>query len=356
MLTELFKIKDLAPIWPLVHFLYCQPSLLYVFDKGTLRDIIISAIGARQGDVFGSALFCNGIQSFFKDAMKASWAQVRLICDDGTFVGEPRTIARVLDWMVKNCKPRTGLELRADKCEILQPLSARNPAADAAVADMVAKHNIKMHTDAMPLLGSVIGLDDAARRQFVLAKVNLVSQTLRKLEHPDISLQLATNMMRISVTPRLTYLFRTLPPHVCLEGAELLRTRIIKSFCNKQVLTVAGDLETQLFLPESLAGVGISDPVATLQAAYYASLAAVVRDMTATRFYFTTDGLQMEERHLWEDIVAAAKKPRGHNSCRFARSDPKTSGQSCAWRRTPYWSGSWPLCSWRRRRSDARFR
>ena len=310
MLTELFKIKELAPIWPIVHFLYSQPSLLYVFDKGLLRDVIVSAIGARQGDPFGSALFCNGIQSFFKDAMAACIVQVRLICDDGTFVGEPADVARVLEWMVANSKMRTGLELRADKCAILYPRHGQ--AQNAEITALQAKHQFKIHVGSMPLLGSVIGLDDTQRRQFVLDKVNLVSQTLLKLEHQDISLQLAANLMRISVTPRLTYLFRTLPPHVCIDGATLLRTRIIRAFCKKMVLPAAGpasDLEAQLFLPETMAGLGVSDPVGTLHAAYYASLATVVCDLNVTSFASTSEGVRMSERNLWADVIKAARLP-----------------------------------------------
>ena len=308
MLSELFKIKELAPIFPLVHFLYSQPSLLYVFDKGLLRDVIVSAVGARQGDVFGSALFCNGVHSFFKDAMVESGAQVRLICDDGTFIGEPAAIIHVFDWMAKHCKKRTGLELRADKCAILYPRPGQ--AAIQSITTLVEQHKLKVHVGSMPLVGSVIGLDDVARQKFVLDKVKLVAQTLLKLQHSDISLPLASTLMRMSVTPRLTYLFRTLPPHVCQEGAELLRRLILKAFSKKMVLPKSGpdsDLEVQLFLPDVLAGVGVSDPVATLPAAYYASLATVVCDMKVS--VFSRDGTSTE-RHLWDDIVAAAHAPR----------------------------------------------
>ena len=41
MRQELFKIKKLAPIFPLGRFLYSQPSLL----KGLLRDVFVRAVG-----------------------------------------------------------------------------------------------------------------------------------------------------------------------------------------------------------------------------------------------------------------------------------------------------------------------
>ena len=97
----------------------------------------------------------------------------------------------------------------------------------------------------------------------------------------------------------------------------MLRRLIIKAFSNKMVLPKAGpgsDLETQLFLPDALSGVGISDPVATLPAAYYASLATVVCDITVTVLSSSSAGVQLTGRNLWSDIIGAARAPQDPQS------------------------------------------
>ena len=89
VLENLFSHPQLSQIWRLAHFLYSDPSLLYLFDGVQLVDTLLSQEGVRQGDVLGPLLFCIGVHKLYEECMSVSGAQGVAIADDFTLVGRP---------------------------------------------------------------------------------------------------------------------------------------------------------------------------------------------------------------------------------------------------------------------------
>ena len=65
VLTELFKVDCLHPVWRLAHWAYKGPSDLLALDRGHLRRSIVSAQGVKQGDCFGSFLFSLSLHPYY---------------------------------------------------------------------------------------------------------------------------------------------------------------------------------------------------------------------------------------------------------------------------------------------------
>jgi hypothetical protein len=128
----------------------------------------------------------------------------------------------------------------------------------------------------MPLVGSCIGLDDDARRAFVIEKVKSAIALLPNLPHPSI--QAAAIFLRTSVFTQLNYLLRSLPPAVTMPGATMFRDAAIGTLFDKMRISrddaTAAIVANQLFLPSALGGFGLADPVKIAPAAYLASIIA----------------------------------------------------------------------------------
>ncbi len=62
------------------------------------------------------------------------------------------------------------------------------------------------------LLGSIVGLDDDAKRAWVLKKIDEYKPKLQRLLHGSVPVQSALLLLRSSINASPTYLFRTLPP------------------------------------------------------------------------------------------------------------------------------------------------
>ena len=310
VLKAIFAQDSLKHLWRFVHMCYSVPSLLFLFVDGGLLTTMLSSEGLRQGDVLGSLLFCIGVRQFYADTIMKSGAQGVAICDDLTIVGPPEQVVIAFQHIVAHSKAQTGLEVSIPKCSVFLPrtnqvvpeyfvaLKATHPAFSTQIGGV------------MPLVGSCIGLDDDARRDWVTAKVKETIPLLNNLLHPSISIQAAVIFLRTSVFAHLNYLLRSLPPAVTAPGAKIFRDAAINTLCDKlriERTDVATDtVSKQLFLPAALGGLGFADPVAIAPAAYIASVVACSPLFVTTSFH----NVSGEHASSADNIVTASMIPQ----------------------------------------------
>jgi hypothetical protein len=257
---------------------YSQPSLLFLFVNGNLLSTLLSSEGLRQGDVLGSMLFCIAVCQFYIDSVRKSGAQGVAICDDLTLVGPPDQVVSALRFIVEHSKALTGLEVSVPKCAVVLPRPGQQtPVFFAALKAQHPTFTVQVG-GIMPLVGSCIGLDDDARRAFVIEKVESAIVLLPNILHPSISIQAAAIFLRTSVFTQLNYLLRSLPPAVTIPGATKFRDAALGTLFDKMRLSrcdaAATIVAKQLFLPAAMGGFGLADPVKIAPAAYLASIIA----------------------------------------------------------------------------------
>jgi hypothetical protein len=119
----------------------------------------------------------------------------------------------------------------------------------------------------MPLVSCCIGLDDDARRAFVIEKVESPIALLPNILHSSVSIQAAAIFLRTSVFTQLNYLLRSLPPAVTIPGATKFRDVALGTLFDKIRLSRSDAAATvvakQLFLPAAhamhMGGFGLAD-------------------------------------------------------------------------------------------------
>jgi len=295
VLKAIFAQPSLKHIWRFAHMCYSQPSLLFLFVNGNLLSTLLSSEGLRQGDVLGSMLFCIAVRQFYIDAVRNSGAQGVAICDDLTLVGPPEEVVSAFKFIVEHSKALTGLEVSVPKCAVFLPRPGQqNPAYFATLKAQHPTFTVQVG-GVMPLVGSCIGLDDDARRAFVIEKVESAIALLPNLLHPSISIQAAAIFLRTSVFTQLNYLLRSLPPAVTMPGAIMFRDAAIGTLFDKMRIgrgdAAAAIVANQLFLPSAMGGFGLADPVKIAPAAYLASIIACSPLFVTTSFDPVTDAI-----------------------------------------------------------------
>jgi hypothetical protein len=198
-------------------------------------------------------------------------------------------------YVVEHSKADTGLQVSVPKCAVFLPRAGQqNPAYFAALKAQHPTFTVQVG-GVMPLVGSCIGLDDDARRAFVIEKVKSAIALLPNLLHPSVSIQAAAIFLRTSVFTQLNYLLRSLPPAVTTPGATMFRDAAIGTLFDKMRIdrgdAAATIVANQLFLPSALGGFGLADPVKIAPAAYLASIIACSPLFVTTSFDPVTDAI-----------------------------------------------------------------
>jgi hypothetical protein len=91
------------------------------------------------------------------------------ICDDVTIVGPIDSCMRVPDRMRNNSRALIGLTVKESKTKILY---ARTTPPPVAIVEAATSRGMVLARGASKLLGSIVGLDDDAKRAWVLKKID----------------------------------------------------------------------------------------------------------------------------------------------------------------------------------------
>lgn len=81
-------------------------------------------------------------------------------------------------------------------------------------------HSVPLIRDAVPLLGSMVGLDGESRRRSAADRVRKTEPLFRALRHPQFSTQAAFLLLRLCALPKFDFTCRTLPPRLTSAACD----------------------------------------------------------------------------------------------------------------------------------------
>ena len=163
--------------------------------------------------------------------------------------------------------PSLGLALSLPKSSILWP--SNSPAPDH-IQRWAAGKCIPLVLGAVPLLGSMVGLDLDLRRQSASERVRSMEPFFRALEHPRFTAQAALLLLRVcALSPRLTL-------RACASFDQLV-LRTATNILRLDLDSLPPDACALLTLPMRHGGFGLRRMEATAPAAFLGSLAAAAR-------------------------------------------------------------------------------
>jgi ribonuclease HI len=274
----LYRAPTTSRLWRFFDLCYgSRPSHLGIYDRGTLIYRFINDDGVRQGCPVAAFLYALSVQSIYEAAVKGiSGLEAVAIADDFTITGPALSVARALRQLVDACK-NDGPILNFSKCKALWAYSINHPSYEPFCAAM-ASHGapIPISYDAIPLLGAGVGLGNA-RARFCDAAVELHSNFFAAITHPDMPVQAAMLLLRVSGIPRLTYLTRVIPPAIIRTACENFDAMIMRTVADKCHLpdpATSIEVRRQITLPYRCAGMALSPHTRSSPAAYYSSMAA----------------------------------------------------------------------------------
>ena len=167
MLKRLYALPELATLWRIADLCYGIPSPLQLFGRDDLVATLTSQRGSRQGCNLGSLLFCLGLQPILEEASQGLHdLTVSAYIDDIAAVG-PLEQVSVFFERLSNLAPSLGLALSLPKSSVLWPSNSPSPDHIQRWAGKC----IPLVLGAVPLLGSMVGLDLDLRRQSASERV-----------------------------------------------------------------------------------------------------------------------------------------------------------------------------------------
>ena len=155
-------MPELSSLWRIADLCYGIPFPLYLFNREGLVESFTSERGSRQGCVLGTLLFCLGLQPILEGASEGlSDLTISAYIDDICCCGALRQVAVFFDRLSASSTD-LGLTLSLSKSSILWASDSQVPAP---VEEWANSHNIPLFLGAVPLLGSMVGLDPLLRQQ-----------------------------------------------------------------------------------------------------------------------------------------------------------------------------------------------
>ena len=289
IIKELYKYKELKPIWRIVDWAYSDSSQLWIRDLEQ-EQLMIQPIGlnsyegVKQGDPLGSLLFALSMKSIYDAAVQSDCTlntSAIAYLDDCTLVGLPDMRLINSFKILKEKALAGGLEINTSKTKFLW-LHDQNPLSiPIEVSNALKELKIEIEYGATMILGAPIGTDKEKMKQLAIKSVKdqeRFFELIRSNKMPD---QEALLLIRMCGVPRFNYLSRTTHPSILLPAAIEFDQLLYSTFYKKFKLPIPDNYTTskshkQLTLPTRLAGLGLRSAVDTLDVAYIASIVRIV--------------------------------------------------------------------------------
>ena len=115
----LYSVQAFEAFWPIFDLEYGLPSELFVFNDGSLSDILLSASGVRQGSALGGFFFCVGLHPILLRCRALFGDKVRIYAymDDVSITGADPLDVAAAGLFVREEGRKIGLFLNESKCE-----------------------------------------------------------------------------------------------------------------------------------------------------------------------------------------------------------------------------------------------
>ena len=243
MLKRLYSLPELSSLWRIADLCYGIPSPLHLFDRAGLVESFTSQRGSRQGCVLGTLLFCLGLQPILESASDGlNGVTVSAYIDDIAVVGPLDEVAVFFE-RLEALSPDLGLTISLPKSSLLWASDLQVPRT---VEDWARSHNIPLLLGAVPLLGSMVGLNPILRQQSAIDRVRSMEPFFQALLHPLFTTQATFLLLRVCALPKLNFTCRTLPSRLTssacaafdqlVQGAAMTTLRLDKDSLPEKVL------------------------------------------------------------------------------------------------------------------------
>jgi len=288
MLTKLYGTPGLRACWNMAAFAYGQPSLLVMQCSGTVADCdacIESRNGVRQGDPLASLLFCLAMHDTYGAIAREVIGGCLAFVDDGHAVGTLEQCWRVWQRLPGLLAP-LGLTLNPLKCEVTCFYTDQLTHAD----DVAALHHFqralpgRVNTRSLRLLGSVVGIDDAAEAATLHSDKGFCDDQLVAMRRlPLLSRTTAGLALPYLAGSVLTHRLRAMSPAATAAHAAQYDARV-RAAAHALIGIVASDgdrYDRQISLPHRLGGFGLATAVEVAPAAFIAGVECALRNAPA---------------------------------------------------------------------------
>lgn len=210
VLSELYSHCELQPMWHLANLMYGRPSELVVFQPdGKPACMLTSSRGVRQGCVFAMPLFCLAIDTILKEFGKMTSLCITAYADDINVTGPVEEVLRNYPRLQERLKC-VGLDLNPRKTELLT--ATPSPLCPTTVWNAIGHAKI---------LGTVMGWDIDGQKARLQAMVIKHKKLFELLAHPHTPTDVAYQLLRHCVAPKMTFLQRATPPDLMEEAVAL---------------------------------------------------------------------------------------------------------------------------------------
>ena len=277
LLTALYAIPQLAPIWRIVTLAYAVDSPLLT-DRGN-GPVFLSHNGVRQGDPLSSLLFCLYIKDALADVAQLHHVVPFACMDDIHLVGEPHRLMDGLQFLQQALAERE-LHINTSKSHLAYFHDVTHPL-DSAVLETCADNRIPVEFQQLRVLGAVVACDEAhltAALQDAVSSDYSTTPFFRRLASPALAPQAAMLLLRQCGVPKMNYLARCIPPSCLAPIAAAFDDTVLDAAYTKLEIDQDERSEgTDLILRNrlKLGGFGLISVVESSPAAYLASLASL---------------------------------------------------------------------------------
>ena len=230
------KCDALKPARRLVHWAYGgEPTPLWVKgpdDKVVAR--LSSSQGVRQGDYFGSQLFCTGLDSVLENVVQVfpsimtdnvlAYADDSYLLFDAASPHVAAVCARFVD------------ELRAIGCDVnlnkTQGLYFHDTPLPPTTTDWLERNHVKLETRAAKVVGAPIGRDVAAMQALAEECARRHDEFFRLLCHNSMPAQEALLLLRVCGLPRFSFMLRVTSQEVHLPASKVFDQKMRHTLLN----------------------------------------------------------------------------------------------------------------------------
>ena len=330
-MATLAKVPGYRPMLRVMYCLYGFDAPIWTRDaKGWNVARLFSCQGMRQGcqsGGFGHAVASGQIAQRTITAHKEVLAVK--VCDDQIFAGLPTAVMAARQTNEEGLASINNTVVRSKEA-IYHPSAHPLPQT---VVQYATQHSLKVHKEAGPLLGTVIGTSTPAMDALLRKRLSEYDEYFRLILHPAMPCQDAFILLKESLSCVLQWLLRTVPPDRVQAPATTFHTKLLETAMKKLDIQASTDLSKRRVAQEMAmklrdGGLGLDsggfdlDGKATgAPAAYLSSLA------NAARFIVKFDLVPPPNSAIHKSAQAAIDILRGQLQKVFALQKDPTAKQ-----------------------------